>query len=181
MGRGKRHGKICNPTERKPLEQPMGRAERTRNAGRSEGGACEASISAGVPNCGGVHGSQIQAGKGGEIDGTADGAGEEVGGGYSERQQKAAGGAAVHAIGCGHWHGAGAGAEGDAGRQECMRSGRPYMPPIRGGRPMARKRVTVALLEAMGYCGFQEVAGEDVEAPWALDYIAIAANNFPGS
>ena len=47
----------------------MGRAERTRNAGRSEGGACEDSISAGVPNCGGVHGSQIQAGKGGEIDG----------------------------------------------------------------------------------------------------------------
>ena len=46
---------------------------------------------------------------------------------------------------------------------------------------MARKRVTVALLEAMGYCGFQEVGGEDVEAPWALDYIAIAANNFPGS
>ena len=46
---------------------------------------------------------------------------------------------------------------------------------------MARKRVTVALLEAMGYRGFQEVAGEDVEAPWALDYIAIAANNFPGS
>ena len=44
---------------------------------------------------------------------------------------------------------------------------------------MARKRVTVALLEAMGYRGFQEVAGEDVEAPWALDYIAMAANNFP--
>ena len=46
---------------------------------------------------------------------------------------------------------------------------------------MARKRVTVALLEAMGYCGFQEVGGEDVEAPWALDYIAMAANNFPSS
>lgn len=46
---------------------------------------------------------------------------------------------------------------------------------------MTRKRVTVALLEAMGYRGFQEVGGEEVEAPWALDYIAMAANNFPGS
>ena len=46
---------------------------------------------------------------------------------------------------------------------------------------MARKRVTVALLEAMGYCGFQElyVYLLEVEAPWALDYIAMAAKQLP--
>ena len=93
----------------------MGRAERTRNAGRSEGGACEASISAGVPNCGGVHGSQIQAGKGGEIDGKTDGAGAE---GTGELCGAAAeddrdGSEDPGGIRTGHGR--------DAGRQECMR------------------------------------------------------------
>lgn len=47
---------------------------------------------------------------------------------------------------------------------------------------MARKRVTARGLEQMGYQGFQQTSsGEAAEAPWALEFIAMAANNCPGS
>ena len=53
--------------------------------------------------------------------------------------------------------------------------------PGKEGAGLERRKVTAKSLEAMGYQGFQEVGGGEVEAPWALDYIAMAANNFPGS
>ena len=47
---------------------------------------------------------------------------------------------------------------------------------------MARKRVTARGLEQMGYQGFQQTSsGEAAEAPWALEFIAMAANSCPGS
>lgn len=46
---------------------------------------------------------------------------------------------------------------------------------------MARRKVTAKGLEAMGYRGYERAADGSVqEAVWVLDYIALAANHFPG-
>ena len=56
-----------------------------------------------------------------------------------------------------------------------------YSGPWKGGAGLARKKVTAESLEGMGYRGFERLADETVrEAFWVLDYIALAANHFPG-
>ena len=53
--------------------------------------------------------------------------------------------------------------------------------PGKEGAGLERRKVTAKGLEAMGYRGFERAADGTVqEGVWVLDYIALAANHFPG-